>query len=370
MGRKRSHKNRALPPNLYIKSKEYFYYKHPKTKVMTAFGSDRRAAIDAALQLNQLLAVGKDLVAEVLGTNTPFSDFLETFTQEILPGRKVNGQPLSSNTLKGYGQRVKVIQNEWGNRNIRDIQLKEVADFLDLYPSRMSNVYRATLCLIWRYAIAKGRTTTNIPQQTIARDEAIMRQPLSIEGFNQIREYAPSWFQHTMDLALESLQARNELAFAKFEDIEAATWKVIRRKTQKHGISARLKIHLWPELKKAISACRDDIASPFIIHKKPIKVKARNQRSKLREHPTQIMVEELSREFAKARDKSGFYDSLDKYARPTFHEIRSLGSDLKRKSGWKDDAKQQLMAHSDKDMTEHYMNKHEMPWTEVNAGQD
>jgi len=89
-----------------------------------------------------------------------------------------------------------------------------------------------------------------------------------------------------------------------------------------------MKIKLWPELLSKIGYCRDDIASPFIAHKKPIKIKGHGQRAKERTHPTQIMKEELSREFAKAREASKFYADMEETARPTFHEIRALGADL------------------------------------------
>jgi integrase len=194
-----------------------------------------------------------------------------------------------------------------------------------------------------------------------------MRQPLLIEGFNAIRQEAPIWFQRAMDLALESVQGRNEIAQARFEHIENNEWHVIRNKTKSHGTAARLKIKLWPELLSIISNCRDDIASPFIIHKKPVRLMGRDQRGKERVHPTQIMKEDLSREFAKAREASKFYAGMDEAARPTFHEIRALGADLKRKQGWPEAMIQKLMAHTDKQMTAHYLGKHETPWTEISA---
>ena len=90
-------------------------------------GANFGGAITASQPLNSgfIGILGKSLM--VLGTNTPFSDFLEVFTQEILSPRKVNGQSLSANTLIGYDQRINIIREEWETRNIDYIQLKEVA---------------------------------------------------------------------------------------------------------------------------------------------------------------------------------------------------------------------------------------------------
>jgi integrase len=38
-----------------------------------------------------------------------------------------------------------------------------------------------------------------------------------------------------------------------------------------------------------------------------------------------------------------------------------------RKQGWPEAMIQKLMAHTDKQMTAHYLGKHETPWTEISA---
>ena len=85
------------------------------------------------------------------------------------------------------------------------------------------------------------------------------------------------------------------------------------------------------------------------------------QTRKTRDHHTQILPEQLSRAFAEARDEVGIKGDNQ----PTFYEIRSLGGALLREAGWSKAQVQELMVHTSESMTEHYLEGHEAPWTEV-----
>ena len=56
--------------------------------------------------------------------------------------------------------------------------------------------------------------------------------------------------------------------------------------------------------------------------------------------------------------------------RPTFHEIRALGSWLYEQAGYERDYVQALMAHGDEKMTAHYQSGHEQKWVDVRADLD
>jgi len=47
-----------------------------------------------------------------------------------------------------------------------------------------------------------------------------------------------------------------------------------------------------------------------------------------------------------------------------FKECSTSGAGV-RKGGWPEELIQKLMAHSDRDMTAHYLDRHEMPWTKI-----
>jgi enterobacteria phage integrase len=76
------------------------------------------------------------------------------------------------------------------------------------------------------------------------------------------------------------------------------------------------------------------------------------------------MPEQLSRAFADARDEAG----IDGENPPTFHEIRSLGGAMLREAGWSKVQVQELMTHTSESMTQHYLDGHDAPWTEVRTG--
>ncbi len=59
---------------------------------------------------------------------------------------------------------------------------------------------------------------------------------------------------------------------------------------------------------------------------------------------------------------SGSEISIEK---PTFHEIRALGADLARKSGWPEREIQKLLGHKTISMTEKYLDRHEINWDKI-----
>ena len=138
-----------------------------------------------------------------------------------------------------------------------------------------------------------------------------------------------------------------------------ALW-VVPGKTE-GSTGARLRIELDGDLPAVIARCRDGVLSPYLIHRLPEKARPRDLRAKTREHHTQVLPEQLSRAFADARIEAG----IDGENPPTFHEIRSLGGALLRKSGWTVEQVQALMTHSEAAMTEHYLDGHEVSWTRV-----
>ncbi|PJL17149.1 integrase [Stenotrophomonas maltophilia] len=138
----------------------------------------------------------------------------------------------------------------------------------------------------------------------------------------------------------------------------------IRKVTETDGsTNVRLKIALAGSLADLVARCRDDVVSPFVIHRLPEKARPSDMRAKERAHHTQVLPEQLSRAFSKARDAAG----VDGRSPPTFHEIRSLGGALLRDAGWTTEEVQALMGHASKSMTEHYLEGHDMPWLEVAA---
>ncbi|OVV00020.1 integrase [Klebsiella quasipneumoniae subsp. quasipneumoniae] len=115
-------------------------------------------------------------------------------------------------------------------------------------------------------------------------------------------------------------------------------------------------------MKRIIDESRDNVASPFVVHR----IHERQvKRSKEASHPTQVVRDYLSRSFSAVRDKQGLYDKLTMDERPTFHEIRALAAHLFDQQGI---GPQGRMAHSDAKSTKIYTQNH-IDWVVVPHGE-
>ncbi len=138
----------------------------------------------------------------------------------------------------------------------------------------------------------------------------------------------------------------------------------VQQKTSKHEHS-----HLMiqcPKVEDIITRARQSkIASPYIIHRQPVrKVEAEGSG-----HWTKLTPNTFTAEFRKVRDRCESFKNMPRQHRPTFHEIRALGSWLYKKQGFDNETYiQPLMAHADGKMTEHYQQGHEQRWVLVEAG--
>jgi integrase len=80
------------------------------------------------------------------------------------------------------------------------------------------------------------------------------------------------------------------------------------------------------------------------------------------EHPAQVLPDYASKAFYKARDlahnQTRLFNGMSVRQMPTLHEIRALSSHLYASAGYEVSAVQELMAHTDPDMTRAYQRGH------------
>ena len=72
--------------------------------------------------------------------------------------------------------------------------------------------------------------------------------------------------------------------------------------------------------------------------------------------------------FEDSRESTGLWGN-DPHP-PTFHEVRSLGSALYKRAGYATTDIQQMMAHTEIDMTKLYQSGHELPHTRMELKMD
>lgn len=356
---------KGLEPNLY-ENGGYYKYRHPLTKKEKGMGKDKKKANAAARQLNAIFMSGQDLVSHVMGTSShTIEKVIERYKKELLPFKS-----LSPSTLKNYEYRLNRLETDLGKRIISNLDIKTVSDYLDSNFSRDAYIkHRNLLADVFKFAMTKGlfpNDQENPAAATYAKAGYNKeRQRLTLDQFKAIKEAAPQWLKNAMDLSLVTLQGRFEICNAKFSDINDGFLRVVREKTKNKSVAAFMEIEINGELETIINRCRaSGVVSPYMIHRKP----ERKNPSEAREHWTQILPGLLSKEFKKARDASGLFKNVPTLHQPSFHEIRALGSHLYEKYGYgTEDYVQPLMAHSDKNMTEHYQAGHEIKWNRVKA---
>ncbi|MDT4813500.1 Bacteriophage lambda integrase, Arm DNA-binding domain [compost metagenome] len=359
--RPRNKANKGLPPNLYFDSRRGTYrFRRPTDGKWFQFGRDRGAAIDAAHQLNATFMQGGDLVATVLGEEkVTLSDFLGTYEKDILPPRE-----LAKATLDLYGVRFKQMRAALGTQPIDQITIRMLADFLEPLTPRASNQARAILADVFTHAAARGLVPDNPAVSTIPKIEKKQRKRHTMEGLKLIRRRSPPWLQNSIDLALITAQRRGDILAMKFEDVKDGYLYVVQSKTEKASDAGWLKIKVTPQLAAVLARCRDDVLSPYLVHRKPERKKKREGKA----HWTQVDERFLTRAFKDARDEAGCYKGWKEEEMPGFHEIRALSLHLYKRAG-KDG--QKIAGHASEEMTRNYQKDHaDVIWSEVEADLD
>ncbi|WP_020682334.1 phage integrase Arm DNA-binding domain-containing protein [Marinobacterium rhizophilum] len=353
--RPRSRRNKDLPANLYrANSGKSFQYRHPVTGKLHGVGSDKAEAVKAAKQLNGILMGGTDLVGTVLGKVT-VQAHIDWMRENSLPEREY-----AASTLEMYEIRWRQMVAAFGGKGMDEVTVKDMADLMEGKTPRVANQVRQVAGDTFKVAIARGLMDHNPSEATLKRREKKQRKRLTLAQFKSIRALAPDWLVNAMSLALITLQRREDIVNIKFTDIRDDALYVIQHKTQKYD-TGYLKIRMTPELDKVLKKCRDDLASPFVIHRRPQrKVKWDGQ-----EHWTQIKPEMATRTFKEIAEKVESIKAMPEEERPSFHEIRALGIKLYKDAGADP---QQLAGHATAKMTKNYDADHdEIRWVEVTA---
>jgi len=370
-----------LPDNLYCehdkrRGKHYFKYIRPdlpagSKKRICGMGTDKATAVDAANQLNAILSKPSNLVSRALGRDKSFSDILTEYQDEYLPTRTIKGKPLSSRTLTEINRRIKLFHGHFGKHQAREITLDQFNDYFNtMTSSEEHNKHRQLLLKIYTWGMSKGYLDENIPDMTLKMDsQAKQRQRLDMAGYQAIFEHASKLGKLAMELALNTMQRREDLRQWKFSDSKDDFVYLIISKTRKHGKSAFIRIPLelplihsnygYHTLRELIKACRDQVHCPYLLHQKP----KNYRKSKEKDHWGQLAPRDLSDLFAEAREASGHYSHLKPAEKPTLHEIIALGEYLRKESGWSIKQIQTLRGHTQEKTTLLYLEGHD--WTTV-----
>lgn len=365
--RPRTNARKGWPDNLYP-NRDGFKYRHPVTRKEHYMGKDKAKAFAAAKRLNALLEVGSDLVGRVIRPRETVGDAIDIFLRDDVPARKwadktaENYMSVINRIRKGAGE----VQG-LGEIPCAELSVKTCATFIrDVTDSpRSRQQFRLVLGWILDAAIQEGWMEANPATMTRRFDAPRKRSRLTLEQFEAIWDVASPFLRNAMDLSLVTLLRRDDVVSARFADVHDGALWIMPGKTE-HSTGVRLQIKISPALADVLARCRDNIASPYLIHRLPRRARPTHLRAKDRDHHTQVLPEQLSREFADARAAAGITTPAGMDP-PSFHEIRSLGGALLHKQGWSIEAIQSLMGHSAASMTEHYLDGHLQPWQQIDV---
>lgn len=385
--RPRKKEYRHLPDYLFFDKDRGVYKFTLVTGKKKNIGKDRAMAIAIAREYNlrmrpELSPSVDNLIREsggVTGEAKPFADHVDH-----IMARAVRDERPSQSTLDDWNNDALRVKEFFNNIPACDIELEHVNAYINKYhASASANVQNRKVSFLkklFSYAVDESLMFDNpATRKKMRRTEEKKRQRLSLDNFKAIRRAAEPWLRTAMDLALQTTHARLEVSRIRYtlkepkDGICGCVWLaqpengiygtlyIHRQKVQKKEAS-HVAIPIGEELKRIIDNSRDNVASPFVVHRIP---ERQVKHSKEVSHPTQVAPDYLSRSFSATRDKLGLCDNLPMDKRPTFHEIRALAAHLFDQQGIDPQGR---MAHCDAKSTKIYTQNH-IDWVVVPHGE-
>ncbi|CNL61708.1 phage integrase Arm DNA-binding domain-containing protein [Yersinia proxima] len=386
--RPRQRVNRHLPDQLYFDKSTGVYRFTLVTGKRKSLGTDRAIAIAVAREYNNQMRPEKtvsihSLIRESGGNNgevRPFSEHVD----KILARAIIDEKPAAATKADWESDKVRV-KEYFSNIATCDIDLEHVNGFIQHYhadaSANVQNRKASFLKKLFSYAVDESLMMDNpAARKKMRRTDSKIRRRLSIEDFIKIRNAADRWLRTAMDLAIQTAQARLEVSRIRYnisqpkegvcgckmydEPVNGIHGMLyIHRQKVQHKEASHVAIPIGNVLKAIIDESRDNIASPYVVHRLPLN--RSNPTSKEVRHPTQVAPDYLSRAFSTLRDQVGVGSKLPFEQRPTFHEIRALAAHMFKIQGMDPQAR---MAHSDAKSTQIYTENH-VAWVEVPHGE-
>lgn len=381
MPRPRSKKYRDLPEGLYFKGKKGYVFRRIDNSCKS-LGHDKSRAIALARRYNATYRVDPEISHPVnLDLIKPHRrksiERLSSFFSRVSERYAAEEKP-SKDTLAMFDSRLAKLNTLIGDKTGLSITLDDVNLVLEAVATgKSNNVFNrwvAFMSKVFDYAVDESVMVDNPAKRKKRKPkEEKQRQRLTIAEYKAIWSIAPQWMRIAMDLSLETTHAVNEICAMKYEHITLLDKPVLENGVEVYGYlrihrqkvkgkeASRVVIPVTRSLLNIIEASKDNINSPYVVHRMP--QKRSNEMSQYCDHITQVNRKYLSRFFSKLRDQAKVKSSIPSESRPTYHEIRGLSIHLYDKAGHDPQAR---AAHTDSRSTKIYKEGHEK-WVQVPA---
>lgn len=361
MGRPKGEDN-DFPENMWrVQSDGLYRVRNPLTGKVKKFSADREQdARNTAKALNEWLKNERALRALSAGLPT-IDGLVVKWIEDRLPF-----MPWAPGTRANYLAKLKRIRRELGPRPIShtDCMLMEdwIVKTVRVKTADTFNDWRYAFVLLWKFAVSRKLAAENEgakieERSTSKKIEANQKQrePLDLNGFREIHKKAEPWLQLAMEMSLVTLLSRLEICNMRHDHWRGGCIYVIRNKVSGDSDMAFIRIAITEQLEEFQRRSRllDNSASPFIIHRQPRSTRREWIESK--PHWTYVNPDFLTKSFEKARDAVPTLAALQPSARPTFHEVRGLGSRMYAEQGMSEKDIQSLMTHSNPSTTQIYL---------------
>ena len=354
-----------------------YYYKNPGMLRKANLGRDPEAALRLAKSLNSKYRIQLEQAAVRLEASVDFGSPVFSLAFPVFVDKYIQDYRLKSSTAPRLRQRQRRLCGQIGVLQLPTIDTQILREAIAADSQFEQSKIKTLLLRFFRYAKSTGLYPPHlanpvddlfvdpIPQKT--------RQRITKEQFSAIYRVAPDWLRWMMILGVHLALRRVDLVNLRFDDVMDERIVSAIRKTDSdardiEATSVDFPIHR--DVRRVISCAR--ISSfranrcPFIIHRLPerkTKRAADALQSGRMEHAAQVLPEYASKAFAKARDaaaaeRPGLFKPASAAEMPTFHEVRALSSHLYARAGYEVAAVQDLMAHTDPDMTRAYQKGH------------
>ncbi|NIB44857.1 hypothetical protein HBA55_35075 [Pseudomaricurvus alkylphenolicus] len=319
---------------------------------------------------------------------TSFERHVEDFIGERESRDPYLARKASWRDRKGYLRRL---SKDFAHTSVTQVTLLDMQKYWDKFTGNAQRARRAEFKRFFNHLITRElcpklkanpfSTDDSKPQVAMRARAGKRRLRLSIEQFWSIYHHAGNkgwhFLQTAMGISLVTTMRRGDICDLRFDEHVASNY--LRKQINKsHAQLSQAEFRAdpsnlsWnldeqPILRKLINDARETSLKharcPYIIHFRP----KRKIKGDSRKHANQVLPDYLTRAFAETRDECGDFNSVSPSARPSFHEIRALGSHLFNKAFGEERRKdvQLLMAHTDEKITRHYQQGHETHWTEV-----